>query len=114
MRPASSLAGVLVALPLRKLSRTGRPGAGQTKPAEILNDVAWFGTLSAFTFVSGFGFAAGAKMSSGDLRAFAIAVTIAMLGVSALAFARLGLRLAAFSSFVAGGAKRRYPVANDP
>lgn len=114
MRRAPSLAGVLVALLLSKPSRTGWPGAGQIKPAEILNDVAWLGTLSAFTFVSSFGFAAGAKMSSGDLRAFAIAVTIAMLGVSALAFARLGFRLAAFSRSVAGSAKRRYPVANDP
>jgi hypothetical protein len=69
--------------------------------------------LGSVTFVSSFGFSAGAMMSSGSLRAFAMAVTFAMLGVSALAAARLGFRLAAFSRSVAAVAPRRYPIAND-
>jgi hypothetical protein len=103
----------LLALLLRRQSCDNGPGSKHAKPTAILDDIVWLGALFSVTFVSSLGFAAGAAMSSGDLRTFAIAVTFATLGVSGLAITRLGLRLAAFSRSVADDAPRRYPVAND-
>ena len=103
----------MLALLLRTRSRSKQSSSSSPNPITILNDIVWIGALFAVSFVSSFGFAAGAMISTGDLRGFATAVTFALLGVSALALTRLGFRLAAFSRSVAAETPRRYPVAND-
>jgi hypothetical protein len=105
---------MLLALLLRGCSHNNQPNAGHSRQMAVLDDIVWLGALGSFTFVSSSGFAAGATMSSGDLRAFAVAATFALLCVSGLAFMRLGFRLAAFSRSIADETPRRYLVANDP
>lgn len=93
--------------------RNNRRNPKYPRPTAILDDIVWLGALFFVNLVSSFGFAAGAMMSAGDLRAFAIAVTCVTLSVSGLAFTRVGFRLAAFSSSISDDPPRRYPVAND-
>jgi hypothetical protein len=117
MRRAHPLLGALLSLLLR--SSQGRRNLDSSAPIAVVEDIVWLVALSSFTLMASFGFAAAAAISSGDLRAFAIAVTFATLGVSALAATKLAFRLGAFSASIADDAferepARRYPVANDP